>query len=190
MATLAFGGCAPPSGTGAPQATVDELLEADRAFARDTAERGLDGWMSWFAADAARFAPGGEITRGTAAIREHDASIFSDPTVRLVWEPTGGGLFDDGDHGFTVGRYDVVKSADGSPPETLSRGSYVSIWRRDASGAWKVILDTGSADPPEVGAGPAHFSFPGRARGPPSMSRRSSDTTTSPARRPASSSAR
>jgi ketosteroid isomerase-like protein len=153
LMAIAFGGCAPATEEAAPTATVDELMDADRAFARDTAERGLDGWVAWFSDDAARFAPAGKIARGPEAIREQDAPIFADPAIRLVWEPTGGGVFDDGDHGFTVGRYDVIQSMEGSPPATLSHGSYVSIWRRDAAGGWKVILDTGSADPPDGGAG-------------------------------------
>jgi len=154
VTAIALCGCAPPTEKAAPPATVDELMEADRAFARDTAERGLEGWVSWFSDDAARFAPAGKIARGLEAIREQDAPSFADPAIRLVWEPTGGGVFDDGDHGFTVGRYDLVQSTEGSPAATLSRGSYVSIWRRDSAGGWKVILDTGSADPPEVDAGP------------------------------------
>lgn len=154
VTAIACCGCAPPAEKAVPPATVDELMDADRAFARDAAERGLDGWVSWFSDDAARFSPDGKIFRGLEAIREQDAAIFADPAIRLVWDPTGGGVFDDGDHGFTVGRYEVVQSTEGAPPATLSRGGYVSIWRRDASGGWKVILDTGSADPPEVGAGP------------------------------------
>ena len=36
--------------THAPDPTV--LLEADRAFAVDTATRRLEGWMAWFTEDA------------------------------------------------------------------------------------------------------------------------------------------
>jgi len=151
LASLALVGCAPSGREVPPPATVDDLLESDRAFARDSAEQGLDGWVSWFSDDAARFTPGGDVVRGLEAIRERDAPIFADPAVRLVWEPTDGGLFDDGDHGFTAGRYEVIRFRDGSSSETISRGRYVSIWRRDDVGRWKVILDTGSADPPDAG---------------------------------------
>jgi ketosteroid isomerase-like protein len=151
---LGVSGCAPEAGPGLAPATVDDLLESDRAFARDTAENGIDGWMAWMAPDAARFAPGGPVARGLETIREQDAAIFTDPAIRLEWEPTDGGLFDGGDHGFTVGRYDVIRSTADAPREVLSGGHYVTIWRREPSGAWKVILDTGSADPPGAGAGP------------------------------------
>ncbi len=44
-----------------------------------------------------------------------------------------------------MGRYQIVKLEEGSPRDTLSQGSYLSIWRHDADG-WKVILDTGVSD--------------------------------------------
>ena len=153
LVSFALGGCAPPAEESLPPATVDDLLEADRAFARDTGERGIDGWMSWFSEDAARFQPGGEIARGLEAIREQDAPGFADPALRLEWDPTGGGLFDGGDHGFTVGRWEMTRTSADSSPEPVAGGTYVSIWRRDGSGNWKVILDTGTVDPPDAGAG-------------------------------------
>jgi ketosteroid isomerase-like protein len=121
-----------------------ELIDADRRFAAETEARGLDGWMSFFAKDAARLSLGGKAARGLAEIRARDRTIFADPTIKLRWDPTDAGVFEDGIHGFTTGRYLLIKT--GSPPDTLSTGGYVSIWRRE-EGAWKIILDTGAADP-------------------------------------------
>src|SRR5262245_47808889 len=71
-----------------------ELLAADRAFAKATAERRLDGWMDFYAADAVRITPiGGKATVGTKAIRELDSKMFEDASTRLVWEPTDGGAW-------------------------------------------------------------------------------------------------
>ena len=53
---------------------------------------------------------------------------------------------------FTRGKYEVVMTEEGALPEIMSTGSYVTVWRRDSTG-WKVILDTGSQDPP-ARAGP------------------------------------
>jgi ketosteroid isomerase-like protein len=126
-------------------ATVEGLMEADRAFNRATTERGLDGWLSCFAEDAVRLDLRGEVVRGLAAIREKDSAMFADPLFRLTWMPTDAGLYRDGEHGFTRGRYRVIRQ-DGEDPVVISQGTYLSIWRRQ-SGEWKVILDTGVADP-------------------------------------------
>lgn len=134
------------------RSVADELMAADRAFAAAAAERGLDGWMEFLAPDAARVDLRGDVVRGTEAIRASDAALFADPQVRLTWEPTAAGAFEGGTLGFTRGRYALLLQP-GEPdgnPQTLSAGSYLTVWRHDA-GTWKVILDTGVPDPVDEG---------------------------------------
>lgn len=125
-----------------PPPTSDDLLAADRAFAAATAERGLDGWMSYYTADAVRLRMAAETAQGLDAVRAFDAPIFADTTTRLVWEPTAAGLFADSVTGYTTGRSAMIRPGAASA-DTLYRGRYITLWRREASGAWKVFLDTG-----------------------------------------------
>lgn len=125
-----------------------QLMDADRAFAKETAAKGLDGWMSVMADDAVRISPlGGKVVSGIAAVRQLDAAIFADPMKQLIWEPTDGGAFADGKHGFTTGTSKFIeKTADGKET-VLSTGRYITWWRKDDKGVWKVILDTGVSEP-------------------------------------------
>ena len=134
-----------PSPSGTNPELEQQLFAADRAFDVAAAERGIDGRVSYFTADAARVDLAGDVVRGHEKIREVDAGLFADPLVRLRWEPTDAGIFDDRDHGFTRGRYRLERSG-GDEVEVLSRGTYLSLWRFE-DGAWKVILDTGTQDP-------------------------------------------
>ena len=127
-----------------PEAGRAAVMAADRAFAVATGERGLDAWMSYMAADAIRLTElGVEAVRGTDEIRKMDASLFADPRLRLAWMPIDGGVFKDGRHGFTTGRYELLR--DGS--DVVAKGAYVTMWRLDSDGQWRVILDGGAADP-------------------------------------------
>lgn len=121
-----------------------ELLAADRAFATAAAEKGLDGWMSFYADDAVRVELGGKAHVGKAAVREFDKDLFADPKKVLVWEPTDGGGFADGKTGFTTGKAQVVAAGE-KPDAAKWTHAYVTWWRKDSDGNWKVILDTGSA---------------------------------------------
>lgn len=86
-------------------------------------------------------------TRMPAGARIQDAALFADPDVRLTWEPTDAGVFEDRRHGFTRGRYKVLTTGpEGKEPRVTAGGAYLTIWRREGDG-WKVILDTGSPDP-------------------------------------------
>jgi uncharacterized protein (TIGR02246 family) len=136
------------------QSAREELLAADRAFAAAAAARGLDGWMSVMAPDAVRLPRLGQpAVTGADAIRRADAALFADPTRRLVWEPTEAGPFADGRHGFTTGRYKVLRrpgtrDAGAGEDQVVASGSYLTWWRKEADGRWLVILDTGTPDPP------------------------------------------
>ena len=115
------------------------LKQADRIFAEQTAERGLDGWVEAFAPDGKLVSRDG-VTEGHDAIRATmgalDRSDFS-----LSWEP----LFAEGsgDLGYTHGTYRRER-VDSEGKAVVETGRYVTIWRRNADGKWKVVLDIGT----------------------------------------------
>jgi ketosteroid isomerase-like protein len=83
----------------------------------------------------------GEI-RGREAIQAAVAAL-DNPAVSLTWEPTRAEISAGGDLGWTTGTYVSRATApDGS--ETESTGWYVSIWRLQGDGSWKVVMDLGN----------------------------------------------
>ncbi len=134
--------CAAPVPEDAPIVDASELMEADRAFNRAVSEGGSAAWATWFAEDGAMVQETvGEI-RGRAAIA--DAVAFLDlPGVSLTWDPIRADIARSGDLGWTTGSFVSVSPAeDGS--ERRDTGTYVSIWRRQADGTWKVVMDLGN----------------------------------------------
>ena len=140
-AILLAAGCADtPAPPPPPDPSV--LMEADRAFAAAVAAGGTEAWVSWFAEDGAQIQPGlGEI-RGRDAIRELMAGL-DDPNFSLSWEPRRADIAASGELGWTTGSY--VSSGvgkDGEPRQ--AQGRYVTIWRKQANGSWKVVMDLGN----------------------------------------------
>jgi ketosteroid isomerase-like protein len=63
--------------------------------------------------------------------------------IGFSWAPERADVSTAGDLGYTVGRYrTVVGGPDGE--ELEGTGMYVSIWRRQADGSWKVEMDLGN----------------------------------------------
>jgi ketosteroid isomerase-like protein len=117
----------------AAAAPAPELEAADRAFAEDTGRRGADGWIAAFDPAGGMMTKAGRV--GYAAIAE-----AMRPTLaggRLSWAPIASGQA--GALGYTIGKatYTGATSAAGW------RTSYVTIWRRQPDGTWKVLFDTG-----------------------------------------------
>src|SRR5260370_16548775 len=67
------------------------LMQADRDFARVTAEKRLEGWMQYMADDTALLRTPAVV--GMEAIRAANAKSFADPPFKLDWEPPHPQLF-------------------------------------------------------------------------------------------------
>jgi ketosteroid isomerase-like protein len=130
-------------------AAVDErqaLMQADRDFDKATAETGVEGWVSYFAEDGQMFPAGAEIVSGRAAIREAMAPAFKNPGFSLRWKPLGADVSRAGDLGYTYGTY--VAKKPGPQGQAVERhGKYVSIWKKQADGSWKIVVDIGNVSP-------------------------------------------
>ena len=119
------------------------LLKADRAFARETAVKRLEGWMAYMADDAVLFSDKPVV--GADAIRAFYQPAFSDPAFRLSWQPTRAEMFRSGDTGYTTGRYEL-HAKDGKGNQVVRHGSYLTVWKKQSDGTWKVIADGGAPD--------------------------------------------
>ncbi len=118
----------------APPAPDEGLVRAELAFAADVAARGVDAWMDAFAPDG--WMAGATPVTGDV-MRRRMSEVLAGGS--LAWEPVASGLADDGELGFTVGT-SVYTPADGS---ARIPGTYVTIWRRQPDGTWKVLFDNG-----------------------------------------------
>ncbi len=137
---LLMSACGPPWG---PPPDPRELMDADRAFAAETAARGGEGWADWFAPDARQYLATGGVLAGQDSIRAVMVQVFADTARALRWAPDSAVVAASGDIGYTFGRWQsVVRTATGD--SVTGRGNYVSIWRRQPDGTWKVVLDIGN----------------------------------------------
>jgi uncharacterized protein (TIGR02246 family) len=116
--------------------TVAELLKREEEFARATAERGLEGWLSFFAEDGAQLLPNRPVVRGHAAIAEAMAAVFGDRSLRLSWEPVYAEVSRGDDLAFTYGDWRLMKEDE---DRLLARGKFMTVWRRGRSGEWEVV---------------------------------------------------
>lgn len=124
------------------------LFELEARFAKDVAARGGAAFASWFADDGVALGNGAAPLVGKVAIEK--SANWSPAAYQLTWTPTDAMMGPSGDMGYTWGHYEGhSKDANGNPVTTSGR--YMTVWRREKDGAWKVVLDAGSNEP--AGAG-------------------------------------
>ena len=119
------------------------LIEADKAFNTMAQQQGVgDAFLAYSAEDPVLIRQGSMPLIGRSAF--HDA--FADgPGPALSWEPLRAEIAGSGDLGYTFGRYILREGG-----AIKAHGVYVSIWKKQADGSWKFVLDGAGTTPREV----------------------------------------
>jgi ketosteroid isomerase-like protein len=72
---------------------------------------------------------------GTDAIRKTFSEMFSAPGFALSWTPSKAEVSASGDIGWTAGTYDMTMGG------VKDNGKYITLWRKQPEGTWKVAAD-------------------------------------------------
>jgi len=136
IAGLALLTSAPVTAANRAEQELATLVAAERGFAADAARLGVrEAFVAHLAADAWLFRP--QPTRAKAWFDTHPARSG----VMLAWTPEFAEIAASGDFGYTFGPY---RSEATTPQGGQSGfGHFVSVWKRDADGNWKNVLDHG-----------------------------------------------
>lgn len=120
------------------------LFDLEAKFAKDVAEKGGAGFVAWFASDGVTLGNGVAPVVGKVAIEK--STNWSPRDYQLTWTPTDAVMSPSGDMGYTWGHFEGhSKDANGNPVTTSGR--YITIWRKQNDGTWKVVLDAGANEP-------------------------------------------
>lgn len=124
------------------------LFQLESRFAKDVLEKGGAGFAEWFAEDGVALGNGQPPVIGRVAIAK--SANWLPKNYQLTWTPTDAQMGPSGDMGYTWGHFEGrSKDAAGNPVTTTGR--YITIWRKQADGSWKVELDAGANEPAAAG---------------------------------------
>ena len=124
------------------------LMELEGRFAQAVAAGGGKAFASWFADDAVTLNNRRPAVRGRAAIAA-DAT-WTSTEYQLSWTPEGAQMGPSNDMGYTWGHYEG-RSHDKAGQAIVQTGRYITIWKKQADGSWKVAMDASAEEPPNAG---------------------------------------
>lgn len=120
-----------------------KLLKADADFAKMSVEKGARAAFEFYLTDDALFLVDG----GTQIVgRKPIAEYFGRGESTLDWKPAKAEVAKSGELGWTWGN-SVLKYKDKDGKEQTAYYKYVSVWRKQKNGEWKVTLDIGNSSP-------------------------------------------
>jgi len=126
-------------------ATAEAVRQADIAFAKRAQEVGFARSFLEFVDETEGLLYGVEGPPTVGARAAFEALGGEAPSAMTVeWAPTQAWGSKGGDMGVTVGTYRRIPKDTARPVRT---GRYVTVWRRNAAGQWKALIDIGESDP-------------------------------------------
>jgi ketosteroid isomerase-like protein len=116
-----------------------KMIDADKAFSKLSADKGMKtAFMEYIDSNGVLLRPNEMPIVGANAIDY--LSQQDDKDYTLVWEPRGGDIAQSGDLGYTYGVYRMQPKV----LDTTIFGTYISIWKKQADGTWRFVLDSGN----------------------------------------------
>ena len=139
LAALALCGLLAGCAVAPAQPRADEarqqVVATERAFAKTMADRDLRAFSAFIAEEAVFFS-GPKPLRGRAQIVEWWQRYYAGAAAPFSWEPQDVEVLESGTLALSSG---PVHDAQGN---LIAR--FTSIWRREATGAWRIVFDKGS----------------------------------------------
>lgn len=128
------------------EAERSAIRNADAEWSRQVAAQGAEGYVAG-AADTIIVMPANEpAVSGKDAARQWAAKLMATPGFSLSWQPTNAEVASSGDLGYTTGTYELKMQPGGALVD--DHGKYTTVWKKQADGQWKVVVDIFNSDVP------------------------------------------
>jgi ketosteroid isomerase-like protein len=131
----------------------NENLESERekllATDKHWSELDLEEQLTFLAEDAIYLGEGVPLVSGKEAITQAWRQEEQLPGFSLTWQPDSAEISTSGELGYTFGSNEV-NLINATGVRTTTKGKYVTIWRKQSDGSWKVVVDITNSDGPAV----------------------------------------
>lgn len=139
--------CGPPAAVDNRAADAAAIQALDEQWSAAAARNDLAGTLAFYADDAVVLSPNAPIAADQKSIHDLWAAMLG-PNTALSWKATKAEVAKSGELGYLYGTYeDSVKDPKGGPP-IHDIGKTVEVWKKQADGKWKCVVDAYSSDLP------------------------------------------
>ncbi len=158
MALIA-GGCAQPAASPeAPdmrEADMAAIMTLEREWLKAFEAKDADKVASFYAEDASVLLPNMPIVNGRESARNTMSGMFADPNFFLTFDSTKIEAARSSDIAYSQGTYTMATTdAKMKGNVATEKGKFVTVFKKQEDGTWKVVADIVNADGPATSAPP------------------------------------
>ncbi|MGZ5189551.1 MAG: YybH family protein [Flavisolibacter sp.] len=124
----------------------EKLMQLSREWAKIASTGDIEKTLSYWDDDATILSPGQPIIKGKKAIRDMLETTSQIPGFSISWEPVSVVVSEKGDMAYMIEKNQVTMK-DSSGRTLTEYNKAVTIWKKNAEGNWKNVVDTWNADP-------------------------------------------
>ena len=129
------------------KAEGEKIMQISRDWSKSAATDSIDKMLSYWADDAIVMSPGEAPIKGKKAIREMVEGASKIPGFKISWEPLSVAVSKSGDMAYLIEQNQITVNDSTGKPLTVVNKS-VTIWRKEADGSWKNVVDMWNPDAP------------------------------------------
>ena len=139
----------PPKSAETHDTDVQAIKDIEAQWNKEYEAKDLDKIAGHYTDDAVLMAPGAPPTVGTAAIHAMLKEMVSDNALSLKFEASRVEVASGGDMAYSQGSYTMTMTDPSTKKPINDKGSYVTVYRKQADSSWKAVSDiASSATPP------------------------------------------
>ena len=129
------------------QTPEEAIRAADQEWMKVFAAKDVKKSVDFCLDDGAILAPEAPIASGRKAIGELFSGFFALPALVISWSPAKAEVARSGEMGYTTGTYQMDFN-DPTGKMVKDHGKYVTVWKKQKDGSWKVAYDIFNSDLP------------------------------------------
>lgn len=128
------------------EAEAAELMRISREWSEVAGSGNLEATLAYWDDDAVMMPPGMPPLKGKQAIREFIEASAGIPGSAIRWEPLEAHVSPSGDFAYLLER-NQISFQDSTGVQVSEWNKVVTVWRKQADGSWKNVVDMWNADP-------------------------------------------
>jgi uncharacterized protein (TIGR02246 family) len=128
------------------------IRKVEAAWSQAFAAKDLNKVVAFYADDASVFLPGSPVLSGAPAIKAAMKPMLADKKYSLIFASTKIQVSKAGDIAYSQGAYTSRRTDPKTRQVLIEKGKYVTVYMKQADGAWKAVADSVSFDAPATKA--------------------------------------